>query len=392
MSVNTKNIAFELACRHDLDQIKQHLEANRTVSIFQDQLKNNQEDYGILSFNRDFIIQKSDIRHFIDLQEVAPPKLRTSLDNEVLANKSFELIARTNTSGSGQFTGPEFKYLLENVANLNKDHSNNITDFYLIDLRKESHGFINDYPVMFRATRNNINGYIEEEQILSHEESVFNLLEENCDHAIVGIASVTKKFNGGVKDADFVLLSHPIIETEKELVERISNELTEQLEFKVHYKRFPVQDYNRPSDKQVDEFITFFRTTSPTSWKHMHCSAGKGRTTTFEVMNDLLTNASEYAARESLAEKIFHNIDSMSCTNKLVEGLPSPTLLNQILLAHYEVGGALLIPHSEMKESKQITANERYEFLKDFYEYAISEEGFLCSDHEVSWSEWLTIP
>ena len=378
-----RDISFELM-GYGLFQNHTSLE---DVMVIKNKIQDNNKSYGILVFNRDFIDQETS--SLIELKEHAPPRMRTSIDDEVLSDRKLSLITNANTSGSGQFTGQEFKYLLKEIKCVSESNGKTITDIHIIDLRKEDHGFINNFPVMVRAMENNVNKDQDERTILSSEAEFFeHLVGEFGEYSIIGIASVTKKFNGGVKNADLVLLKHPLIETEGELVERVANEVGFD-SIKVHYHRLPVQDYHRPSDQQVDEFIKFFRNNSAdNAWQHFHCSAGKGRTTTFEVMNEILTNAEYYAKSHGQFEA---NAVTIAPGTAGDHESRIELELNEILLNHYEAGGALLIPGyvDEIKEEKQESATERYEFLKDFYEYAIADDGFLCGDHNVSWQDWL---
>ncbi len=347
---------------------------SKDIEIVYDKIINNTNNDGILSFNRSSFINKEEEK-LVELQEQQSPRMRTSIDYKILS--SYDFLTENNSSGSAQFTGPELRFLLKEIKTISLLNQKEITDLYIIDLRKEDHGFINEFPVMIRAKENNVNGNIDEKLILEKEQNFFNELKENfLQDSIIEVASVTKKINGSVQNADLVLIKDANIETEKELVTRIANEL-DLNGIRVHYQRFLIQDHNKPSDDQVNNFIEFFRNnSSPTIWKHFHCSAGHGRTTTFEVMNHLLMNAHLYA-----------NHDSGFSENPLT----CSTELDSILQYHHEVGGSLLNPNNKnVKNYKISAAQERYEFLQKFYEYAISDHGFLCQDHEVSWYEWIS--
>jgi protein-tyrosine phosphatase len=71
--------------------------------------------------------------------------------------------------------------------------------------------------------------------------------------------------------------------TERELVE--TN--------RAAYVRLTVTDHARPLDEEVDRFILAVRTLPENGWAHFHCEAGRGRTTTFLVMYDMLRNATQ---------------------------------------------------------------------------------------------------
>jgi Inositol hexakisphosphate len=62
--------------------------------------------------------------------------------------------------------------------------------------------------------------------------------------------------------------------------------------------RLTVTDHARPLDEEVDRFILAVRALPQNAWAHFHCEAGRGRTTTFMVLYDMLRNA----ARASLED------------------------------------------------------------------------------------------
>ena len=69
--------------------------------------------------------------------------------------------------------------------------------------------------------------------------------------------------------------------TEKQFVEQAG----------VRYVRLMVTDHLRPTDAEVDRFITTARNLPEDGWVHFHCHAGRGRTTMFLVLWDILHNA-----------------------------------------------------------------------------------------------------
>lgn len=65
------------------------------------------------------------------------------------------------------------------------------------------------------------------------------------------------------------------------------------------YLRLPVADHSRPSAETASLFVSFYRklvnetntgNSAAFPWLHFHCRAGKGRTTTFMAMLDLLSH------------------------------------------------------------------------------------------------------
>ncbi len=138
----------------------------------------------------------------------------------------------------------------------------------IVDLREESHGFINDRPVSWKNERNNANKGKSLEQI-------------------------TKSEKESLKEA-------------KELDSAIKTAYTEEAlcrEMGVEYARFPVTDHSRPDDPIIDRFVTFTRSLPPGTWVHFHCKAGAGRTTTFMAMYDMIRNAGEVSCDDIIARQ-----------------------------------------------------------------------------------------
>ncbi|WP_413557927.1 fused DSP-PTPase phosphatase/NAD kinase-like protein [Bdellovibrio sp. HCB209] len=131
---------------------------------------------------------------------------------------------------------------------------------YVFDLRQESHGFINDKPVTWQAERDWANADLGHEDVIHRE------------RRLLGDLKVGEKINGtDIKS----------IETEESLVRSSGHQ----------YVRLTVTDHVRPTDSMVDRFIEAVQELPENNWVHFHCRAGKGRTTTFMVMYDMLHNA-----------------------------------------------------------------------------------------------------
>ena len=69
------------------------------------------------------------------------------------------------------------------------------------------------------------------------------------------------------------------------------------------YFRITSTDHIWTDPENVDRFIAFYKTLPKDAWLHFHCEAGKGRTTTYMVLYDILRNGmqvplADIAARE----------------------------------------------------------------------------------------------
>ncbi len=226
-------------------------------------------------------------------------------------------------SGSAQFSIGGLEAILETIKQ---------EKIIIIDLRQESHGFVNDHAASRYAPRNWGNVGLSPREI---EEDQTNWLE---GLKAAGIATIYKDKNEEVP----ILMDIKKVETECSVVAR------HQLE----YKRFYVTDHLHPSNEVVDEFVQFVLQLPKDVWLHFHCAAGKGRTTTFMTMYDMMHNAHE---------------------------LP----FEEILIRQWLIGGLKLDKDFCEKEWKLEFTVERVEFLKQFYEYCKQNPHF-----EQSWSEY----
>jgi hypothetical protein len=139
----------------------------------------------------------------------------------------------------------------------------------IVDLREESHGFINDEPVSWKGGHNDANRGLSLEEIINDEQ--WRLKE-------------ARKHDPSIKRAY----------TEEELCRELG----------LDYVRVPVTDFSRPSDSQVDRFVAMVQTLDKDLWLHFHCKAGAGRTTTFMTMVDMMHNAWK-VSRDDILQRQF---------------------------------------------------------------------------------------
>lgn len=238
-----------------------------------------------------------------------------------------------NISGSAQFT----KNNLENMMRDLKVHSG-----YIIDLRQESHGFLNNSPISWYGLNNAENRKRTPDQIETVE---YRLIHKLAPLKHTTVYDRIRKKNGEVVFKPR-LFYYQTASTEKELIDSIG--------FK--YIRIYVLDKHPPTNQQVDQFVEFVKGLPKTNtpWLHFHCRAGKGRTTTFMILYDIIRNAHKVSfetiiKRQTLiGGKDFMNVAAMR---------PAQIPMNQI----------------------------RMKLLEKFYQYAKDPKGYPMT----SWSHWL---
>ncbi len=259
------------------------------------------------------------------LEADIPNKLRAAQQVQVQqCSLNLQGFIHLKISGSAQFSERTFMKMVRNLS-LRPEK------LIVLDLRQESHGFINGKPVSW--TDGNYN-YANVNKTKSEIE-----VDEN---QLLRLAAQAKKILiNPVKEP--VTLTVYTVKTERDLVESLGSA----------YIRLPVTDHNRPTNEVVDQFIQLVKSLPADYWIHMHCKGGKGRTTTFLTLYDMIHNA--------------------RCVS-----------LQDILARQYLIGGIDLTAVQKQDSEKTRAANERLEFIQQFYLYCQQVPGF-----DVRWSDWV---
>lgn len=247
--------------------------------------------------------------------------------------KSFRRFDDLKASGSAQYSANALHYIKENLAQ---------DKVVLIDLRQESHGFVNGTPVSWYGNRDWANvGKTTDEVGKIENEALADLAEKQQ----VSIYKDLKKDNetGALLSDKSETIKISEIRSEEQLAQSLG----------MGYFRLAVTDHRRPLDTDVDIFISFIRNISPDTWLHFHCEAGHGRTTTFLAMYDMMLNAKH-------------------------------DTLEEIVDRQYKAGGINLF-ELHKQDWRTPYDQERIAFIKEFYAYCRQN-----SDHyATSWSSWL---
>lgn len=264
-------------------------------------------------------------------------KFRSTHDQIVITDKLLPNLTGLNSlniSGSAQFSEGSLK----NALTIVPSHY----PIYIIDLRQESHGFINGIPISWYVLENKINQGLTDKQILAKEAALIGTIAKQ---STVTLNQISEKEEGRIKKSKALKISVKKAETEAMLSNRL----------KMIYHRIAVLDHYKPSDAAVDEFLAFIENLPPQVWLHFHCKGGKGRTTTFMILYDILKNG-HFVSLEDIVAR-------------------------QVLLGGSKV---FTISTSDKNLWKRQAAVERKAFIERFYQYATSEKGY----SHCSWSEW----
>lgn len=211
---------------------------------------------------------------------------------------------------------------------------------YVVDLRQESHGFLNEAAVSWYARDNWGGAGLSEERSLALESIRLELLEHS-DTLQLGRAEDIKSGT-----------ARTLMSWRKQ---RVSDEAHMLGLPEGHYVRLPVLDHTRPADTVVDRFLLLLRRLPPGAHLHVHCRGGKGRTSTFLALHDMLRHASHLSLAVILERQ--HRLNDYDLGK-----LPDPA------------------------KAKAPYIQERSRFLEAFHAYARSRE----TGTAVSWTQWLS--
>lgn len=248
-------------------------------------------------------------------------------DNEQFP--SFYGLLELKASASGQFSQKSLAKILELIP---------AEKILLLDLRRESHGFVNGIAMSWSDEKNWQNKDKSLEQILSEEKQ---LLQKVFDDKLIKLYQKKSPLENPL------LIHVKEVYSEEDLAQKMG----------VHYARLPVTDHLKPDNSEVDYFVELikmhFLNKETDHWLHFHCSAGRGRSTTFMSMYDMMRNAS-YVSFEDI-------------------------LLRQMI-----IGGKNLTEPFDTSDWRYEYHFERLNFLIDFYNYCLENPNF-----EKLWSYWI---
>jgi predicted protein tyrosine phosphatase len=212
-----------------------------------------------------------------------PVQFRDTMSVYTTEPFSLEGLSTLNTSGSHQYDETQLQNIITRV-----DPNDFVIHF--VDLRQESHVFINGIPVSWYADDDWANvgrslAWIEEDETL-------HLVRMIAARSIT-VGTVVKGKDGQVSMKDPVNVDVKDATTEMGLAHQLG----------IDYIRIPVSDHCRPTDDMVDRFVTFVHGLPANAWLHFHCHGGDGRTTTFMALYDMIRNAQNVSLDDTVARQ-----------------------------------------------------------------------------------------
>lgn len=261
-----------------------------------------------------------------------PLLIINSLTTSSTLPSRFRLFDELRASASSQFSIEELRAI---KAAISHDR------VMIIDLREESHGFINNYAVSWYVPKNWPNVGLALNELLLDEKN--RLANARAQHRLQ-LHKILEKGTG----TDFVtMLKIPTT------VHYVCSEEDLCHDLNLGYVRIPITDHVRPKNEMVDQFITLIKTMPKNTHLHFHCSAGAGRATTFMSLYDMM-----------------HNAQNLS--------------LEKIIERQFQLGGTNLLQAPSSSKWKYRHNLERQAFLRRFYKYARENDD----DFTTTYSEW----
>lgn len=218
----------------------------------------------------------------IDNNKVVPGQFRTS-DTLIQAalnkpnfNGSIFGLDRLRIAGGQQFSTSQFDAIRSELPLLGA----------VLDLRKESHGFLNGLPISWYGQANAANLYLSPDEVLRDERNRLRLLNVS---AMVDVSHVLKESTlGEVSDIRTARVQVRNVFSEEYLVKDLHS---------IKYHRFFITDHHGPSAAEVDRFVYFVVKWNQTYYEsnaqpyiYLHCRGGFGRTTSMMAIYDMIYN------------------------------------------------------------------------------------------------------
>lgn len=212
----------------------------------------------------------------------------------------------------------------------------------IVDLRQETHFFVDGNAVTLFSSKDWGNKGLSDNQILYNEKILFETLGKENPLILQGIYHKDPK-NSKLFKTYSIEFNHPIIQSEEDVVKNQG----------FSYVRLFVTDDMVPSPKEVDRFIKFVKTLPLKTGFYFHCRNGKGRTTTFMALYDMMHNAKTVSFKD-------------------------------IIKRQFYLGGVDLFNVKKSGYERALNL-QRIKFLRQFYEYAKEN----TDDFSTLWSHFL---
>lgn len=207
--------------------------------------------------------------------------------------------------------------------------------FIIVDLRQESHGFIDGNAVSWYNREDNANQHKSPRQVEQVQQELLSHLKRLSSISVIA----DPKHN----PQQHLQLKNRRVISEAQLAQH----------HQLGYQRFYVTDHYAPNNEEIDRFIQFISTLPKHTKLLFHCRGGAGRTTTFMIMYDMFHNAKQVSFEDIIKR----------------QGL---------------IGGEDLLALPPSNDYRYFIAKQRLDFLRQFYQYCRTNHD----NYQTLWSSW----
>lgn len=189
-------------------------------------------------------------------------------------------------SGSAAPSQHDLATIMKNITSRMNGHQKKIID---LDLREESHGYLNEEAITLATENDWINIGKSRQQALADEQAWLD--EMSRSPLVYNVLSPSQFKQGDFSSGSTISIKS--LRSEQQTAESLGFD----------YIRMTVTDHMPPNEADVDRFVSLIQHLPSGTWVHIHCRGGKGRTTTFMAMYDMLLNADKVSFDEIIARQ-----------------------------------------------------------------------------------------
>lgn len=260
----------------------------------------------------------------VSAADLDTPQWRLDVVQNSTEMRNFRADAADHMSGSGQMSVAGLEALPDKLAAVKPVDE----PLWIVDLRQESHGFLNGEALSWHAKYNAANIGKDAKAVEQDEQA---RLAATYAKEVRGVPMGKTDTASGMLPFDAVVVQ-AVTEQQVAHVDGFG------------YVRIAATDMQAPEPQAVDAFVDFYKSLPKNpGWLHFHCHAGEGRTTTFMAMYEML----QHPERS----------------------------VDEVLQHQQEIGGI------DLRQK-----GNRYAMLKNFHQYIRENQR---SVYVKSWSDWL---
>ena len=212
-----------------------------------------------------------------------PSRFRTSSD-VIDANHGINTtgLSDLHIMGSRQFSVSQLAYIKNKFSN---------TPITIIDVRQESHGFLDGFPISWRDEHNAANRGKTNSEVEATQQALLDNLKQQTT---VNVMAMMPNPQTGALQFKSIPMPPKVVLSEADLAKKMG----------LGYERFYVTDESQPTHAEYQRFVQFVSNVPPGTWLYFHCQAGEGRTTTFMILYDCMKNGDQVSFDDIVKRQI----------------------------------------------------------------------------------------